>query len=62
MIPPIQPTISRYLVSQKFQPPSGAGRGVTFLKLAGAQRGRWLVLGEFAKYAFFWPDKEKSCF
>jgi len=25
-------------------------------------RRRWLVLGEFAKYAFFWPDKEKSCF
>ena len=25
-------------------------------------RRRWLVLGEFAKYAFFWTDKEKSCF
>ena len=25
-------------------------------------RGRWLVLREFAQYAFFWPDKEKSCF
>ena len=25
-------------------------------------RRRWLVLSEFAKYAFFWPDKEKSCF
>jgi len=23
---------------------------------------RWLVLSEFAKYAFFWPDKKKSCF
>ena len=32
--------------------PSKAGRGVAFLKLARAQRGRWLVLGEFAKYAF----------
>ena len=31
---------------------SGDGRGVTFLKLAGAARRRWLVLGEFAKYAF----------
>ena len=42
--------------------PSKAGRGVAFLILARAQRGRWLVLDEFAKYAFFWPDKEKSCF
>ena len=25
-------------------------------------RRRWLVLSEFAKYAFFWPDKKKSCF
>ena len=25
-------------------------------------RRRWLVLSEFAKYAFFWTDKEKSCF
>ena len=32
--------------------PSGAGRKVAFLKLAGARRRRWLVLGEFAKYAF----------
>ena len=52
MTKPIQSSISRYLVSQKFQPPSGDGRGVAFLILAGAQRGRWLVLGEFAKYAF----------
>ena len=42
--------------------PSKAGRGVAFLKLARAKRGRWLVLSEFAKYAFFWPDKAKSCF
>ena len=26
--------------------------GVAFLKLAGAKRRRWLVLGEFAKYGF----------
>ena len=32
--------------------PSKAGRGVAFLKLARAQRRRWEVLGEFAKYAF----------
>jgi hypothetical protein len=32
--------------------PSKAGREVAFLKLARAQRGRWLVLREFAKYAF----------
>ena len=32
--------------------PSKAGRGVAFLKLARAKRGRWLVLNEFAKYAF----------
>ena len=31
---------------------SGDGRGVAFLILAGAARRRWLVLGEFAKYAF----------
>ena len=43
-------------------PRSKAGRGVTFLILARAKRWRWLVLREFAKYAFFWPDKEKSCF
>ena len=42
--------------------PSKAGRGVAFLILARAQRGRWLVLDEFAKYAFFWPDKKKSSF
>jgi len=42
--------------------PSKAGRLVAFLILARAERRRWLVLGEFAKYAFFWPDKEKSCF
>ena len=42
--------------------PSKAGRGVAFLKLARAKRRRWLVLSEFAKYAFFWPDKAKSCF
>ena len=47
---------------QKVHSPSKAGRGVAFLILARAKRGRWLVLGEFAKYAFFWPDKEKSCF
>ena len=41
---------------------SKAGRGIAFLKLAEAKRKRWEVLGEFAKYAFFWPDKEKSCF
>ena len=41
---------------------SKAGREVTFLILARAQRGRWLVLREFAKYAFLWPDKAKSCF
>ena len=29
-----------------------AGRGVAVLILAGAKRGRWLVLSEFAKYAF----------
>ena len=33
-------------------PSSKAGRGVAFLKLAEAKRRRWLVLGEFAKYAF----------
>ena len=43
-------------------PPSEAGRGVAFHKLARAERWRWMVLREFAKYAFFWPDKEKSCF
>ena len=43
-------------------PPSKAGCGVAFLKLAAAERRRWLVSCEFAKYAFFWPDKEKSCF
>ena len=41
---------------------SKAGRGVAFLILARAKRGRWLVLREFAKYAFLWPDKAKSCF
>ena len=34
------------------RPPSKAGRGVAFLKLARAKRGRWLVLRESAKYAF----------
>ena len=33
-------------------PSSEAGREVAFLKLARAKRGRWLVLNEFAKYAF----------
>ena len=34
------------------RPSSEAGRGVAFLKLAEAERRRWEVLGEFAKYAF----------
>ena len=38
--------------SEKVYSPSKAGRGVAFLKLAGAKRRRWRVLGEFAKYAF----------
>ena len=33
-------------------PPSKAGRDVAFFKLARAKRRRWLVLREFAKYAF----------
>ena len=40
------------LYSSFRQPPSEAGHGVAFLKLARAQRRRWEVLGEFAKYAF----------
>jgi len=39
-----------------------AGRGAAFLILAGAKRRRWLVLSEFAKYAFFRPDKENPVF
>jgi len=37
---------------KKIHSSSGDGREVAFLKLAGARRRRWLVLGEFAKYAF----------
>ena len=37
---------------KKIYPPSKAGCCVAFLKLAGAKRRRWLVLGEFAKYGF----------
>ena len=42
----------REVCESKKYSPSKAGRGVTFLKLAGARRRRWLMLGEFAKYAF----------
>ena len=41
---------------------SKAGRGVAFLKLARAQRGRWLVLSEFAKYAFFGLTRQNPVF
>ena len=37
---------------KKICSPSKAGREVAFLILAGAKRRRWLVLSEFAKYAF----------
>ena len=41
---------------------SKAGRGVAFLKLAAAKRRRWLVLGEFAKYAFFGLKRKRRDF
>ena len=44
------------------RPPSKAGRGVAFLKLARAKRGRWLVLDEFAKYAFFGLKRKRRNF
>jgi hypothetical protein len=73
---PLQPSIKTALSLKDFmhrespsfeapafhRPPSKAGRGVAFLKLARAKRGRWEVLGEFAKYAFFWPEKEAPGF
>ena len=39
-------------------------RVVALLSLDSPERmrRRWVVLGEFAKYAFFWPDKEKLIF
>ena len=44
------------------RPSSEAGRGVAFLKLARAKRGRWLVLSEFAKYAFFGLKRKRRDF
>ena len=41
---------------------SKAGRGVAFLKLAAAKRRRWLVLDEFAKYAFFGLKRKRRDF
>ena len=43
-------------------PRSKAGRGVTFLILARAKRWRWLVLREFAKYAFFGLTRQNPVF
>ena len=50
------------LYSSFRQPPSEAGHGVAFLKLARAQRRRWEVLGEFAKYAFFGLKRKRRDF
>ena len=41
---------------------SKAGREVTFLKLARAKRGRWLVLSGFAKYAFWGLTRQNPAF
>ena len=41
---------------------SKAGCEVTFLKLAAAKRRRWLVLDEFAKYAFFGLKRKRRDF
>ena len=41
---------------------SKAGRGAAFLKLAEATRRRWLVLSEFAKYAFFGLKRKRRDF
>ena len=43
-------------------PSSKAGCEVTFLKLAAAKLRRWLVLGEFAKYAFFVLKRKRRDF
>ena len=43
-------------------PRSEAGRGVAFLILARAERRRWLVLREFAKYAFFGLTRQNPVF
>ena len=43
-------------------PRSEAGRGVAFLILARAERRRWLVLREFAKYAFFGLTRKNPVF
>ena len=45
-----------------YRSPSKAGRGVAFLKLARAERRRWEVLGEFAKYAFFGLTRKNAVF
>ena len=63
--PPLDLFCTRLCVSCLFAfhwLPSKAGRGVAFLKLARAQRGRWLVLGEFAKYAFFGLKRKRRDF
>ena len=55
--------MSLYLVLSAFRRSSSkAGRRVAFLKLARAQRGRWLVLDEFAKYAFFGLKRKRRDF
>ena len=55
--------MSLYLVLSAFRRSSSkAGRRVAFLKLARAQQGRWLVLGEFAKYAFFGLKRKRRDF
>ena len=59
LLSPIQPQVAKtnspsaaHSFSAFQRSPSKAGRGVAFLILARAKRRRWLVLGEFAKYAF----------
>ena len=44
------------------RPSSKAGCEVAFLKLAAAKRRRWLVLDEFAKYAFFGLKRKRRNF
>ena len=69
--PPNRPRFPRNNRSLQFQgdfclfpshPPSEADRGVTYLKLAAATRRRWLVLDEFAKYAFFGLTRKNPAF
>ena len=58
-----EPNLLRVLCIFVFRrSPSEADRGVTYLKLAAATRRRWLVLDEFAKYAFFGLTRKNPAF